>query len=361
MPNMLQFTPADWLRIERDWKAWWAGELARPLVVIEAHAPGPDWASYSEFVTRFPPETPIAQVLDYFEPYLASTHLYGDAFPRWWPNCGPGVAAAFLGSDLEFAAGTTWFKPLNLKSLADLQPVFQPDNFWWQRVQMLTQSAVERWGGRIVIGHTDLGGTLDILASLRGSQALLLDLYDAPQEAERLARQINRLWLQYYQHQNAQVREANRGATAGWAPHWGPGTMYMLQCDLAYMISPKMFAQFVFPDLAECCAALDYAFYHLDGKGQIRHLDQLLSLERLRGIQWIPGDGAPPPEEWIPLLKRIRDAGKLCQLYVTLSGAKKIMQELGGQGFLFYLWGDAPGHIALTPQQAETVLESLLI
>jgi hypothetical protein len=61
----------------------------------------------------------------------------------------------------------------------------------------------------------------------------------------------------------------------------------------------------------------------------------LLAIERLRGIQLIPGDGAPPPEEWLPLLKRIRDAGKLCQVCVTPEGALKIARELGGKGFAF--------------------------
>ncbi len=48
----------------------------------------------------------------------------------------------------------------------------------------------------------------------------------------------------------------------------------MLQCDFAYMISPQMFERFVLPDLTACCEALEHGFYHLDGKGQIRHLSQ---------------------------------------------------------------------------------------
>ena len=59
----------------------------------------------------------------------------------------------------------------------------------------------------------------------------------------------------------------------------------------------------------------------------------LLSLGQLRGIQWIPGDGQPPPEKWLELLKKIRDAGKLCQLYVSPQGAQTIIRELGGRGF----------------------------
>jgi hypothetical protein len=107
----------------------------------------------------------------------------------------------------------------------------------------------------------------------------------------------------------------------------------MLHSDFAYRISPRMFERFVLPDLAACCEQLDHAFYHLE---------LLLSLERLRGIQWIPGDGQPPPEEWLSVLQRIRDAGKLCQLYVSPKGARTIARELGGRGFAFYILQPMP-------------------
>ena len=111
----------------------------------------------------------------------------------------------------------------------------------------------------------------------------------------------------------------------------------MLQCDFSYMISPTMFERFVLPDLAACCEHLDYAFYHLDGKGQIPHLDMLLGIDRLRGIQWIPGDGQPPAEEWLSLLNRIIDSGKLCHVYATPHTVRTIVRELGGKGFAFWI------------------------
>ena len=360
MPKFFEFTDADWARTEATWTAWWHGQLDRPLAVVEAREPdsalGESMLPW--FITEFPPEMPEADVLDRFETGLAGLELYADAFPKWWPNAGPGVVAAFLGGDLEYSPGTTWFKPLNLPGIADLRPAYLPDNFWWRRIQALTRQASERWGSRVAVGHTDLGGNLDIVASLRGSQQLLTDLYDTPGEVARLAEAVTPLWLRYYDELRALQAAAHRG-TSGWGPHWAPGTMYMLQCDFSYMISPKMFKTYVLPDLAACCAALDYAFYHLDGKGEIPHLDHLLGLDRLRGIQWIPGDGAPPPEDWLPLLKRIRDAGKLCQVYVTPAGALKIVRELGGRGFLFFLWGeggDGESHPTLTVREAEAFL-----
>jgi hypothetical protein len=79
----------------------------------------------------------------------------------------------------------------------------------------------------------------------------------------------------------------------------------------------------------------------------------LLSLKDLDGIQWVSGDGAPPPEEWLPLLSRIRAGGKLCQLYVTPEGARKVVRELGGRGFAFYITEP------LYPRDAQALLAEL--
>jgi hypothetical protein len=111
---------------------------------------------------------------------------------------------------------------------------------------------------------------------------------DHPQEVDRLVKDITALWLRYYHELDSIIRPTCRG-TSAWAPLWTTGRTYMLQSDFCYMISPAMFEHFVLPDLTAICRELDYAFYHLDGKGEIPHLDMLLSIDRLRGIQWIPG------------------------------------------------------------------------
>ena len=110
----------------------------------------------------------------------------------------------------------------------------------------MTSALVERFGSNLVVSHTDLGGNLDILASFRGTQDLLFDLVDCPEEVDRLTRAITELWLRYYDEQHALMLPACRG-TSSWAPIWSQGKTYMLQSDFAYMISPAMFERFVFP------------------------------------------------------------------------------------------------------------------
>jgi 5-methyltetrahydrofolate--homocysteine methyltransferase len=51
-------------------------------------------------------------------------------------------------------------------------------------------------------------------------------------------------------------------------------------------------------------------FYHLDGKGELPHLDQLLAIEELAGVQWVPGEGSPPLQEWPEVLNKIADSDK---------------------------------------------------
>jgi hypothetical protein len=335
----VQFHDEDWARVEAAWTAWWAGELDRPLVMIEGLEPLPGVTfetPWGVLASSFPLNQPADEVLDYYQIRLEAMRYCGDAWPKWWPNFGPGIAAGFLGARVNTEKDTTWFEPVQEVPIADLDLALDPENAWWQRVRELTCHALERWGNRICVGFTDLGGNLDILASLLTTERLLFDVTDHPPEVVRLANSLTRLWIRYYDKLHALIEPAGRGTTP-WAAIWSPARCYMLQSDFAYMISPRMFERFVLPDLAACCEHLDHAFYHLDGVGQIRHLDLLLSLERLRGIQWIPGDGQPPPEAWLDVLKRIREAGKLCQLYVSPEGAHTIVRQLGGRGFAFYI------------------------
>lgn len=89
----------------------------------------------------------------------------------------------------------------------------------------------------------------------------------------------------------------------------------MLQCDFAYMIGTDMFDDLVRPELAATCRNLDHAFYHLDGEGQLPHLDSMLAIDALKGIQWIPGNGKPPVEDYPQVVKKVLDAGKRYQFF----------------------------------------------
>jgi len=107
-----------------------------------------------------------------------------------------------------------------------------------------------------------------------------------------------------------------------------------LQSDSSCLISPKDFNELILPSIEQQTEWIGRTMYHLDGPDAIRHLDSLLSLPKLSGIQWIPGAGSPPMSEWIPLLKRIQKAGKLQHLICQKGEVRKLLRELEPEGIL---------------------------
>lgn len=60
---------------------------------------------------------------------------------------------------------------------------FDPQNRYWKLIQELTRRALDVAQGDFVVGLSDLGGDLDILASLRGEERLAFHIR-AKSEAE---------------------------------------------------------------------------------------------------------------------------------------------------------------------------------
>jgi len=68
----------------------------------------------------------------------------------------------------------------------------------------------------------------------------------------------------------------------------------------------------------------------------ICHLDQLLAMDRLDGIQWVVGAGNPGPvdERWYPMYEKIQAAGKVLMLagMGTAENALEICRHFSPKG-----------------------------
>lgn len=330
----LDFNMERWARIREDSNAWWAGQLDRPLIqfVIDGNDPGrpkPDLPLYA-YQAFYDLSIPVEAIIDRIDYDLSCKRFLGDAFPAFWPNFGPGVVAAFLGAKLETSLKnqTVWFRPAHEDEIGNLSLQYDPDNIWFNRIESLCKAAVQRWEGSVQIGMTDLGGNLDILSVFRPGGKLILDLYDSPDRVKELTWSAHQLWWRYFDEFNSIIQPCNPGYST-WAGLFSSETHYMLQCDFAYMIGPDMFDEFVKPELEASCKRLKNAFYHLDGPGQLPHLDSLLRIDELKGIQWVPGEGAPACKHWPEVYRKIRDAGKLIQVFGDPETLDAIADQLG--------------------------------
>lgn len=312
----LEFPVERWPKIIEDTKKWWDGTLDRPL--IQARLKKNVKTDFHFFQSFYPLDVPVEKVIDECEQYLNSFEYFGDAFPHFFPNFGAGVIAAFLGASLTNGENTVWFHPPEDKEVKDIHFEYDPENKWFLRVKDVISAGLERWNGNVQIGMTDLGGNLDILSTFRPGEKLLLDLYDYPDEVERLTWESHEIWWRYFRYFENLTEGKNHGYST-WAMILSDKPHYMLQCDFCYMIGPDMFERFVKPELKACCDKLTNAFFHLDGPGQLAHLDSILEIESLKGIQWIPGAGSPGLTEWPEVFRKISDSGKKIQLLSHLS------------------------------------------
>jgi len=298
------------------YEKWWDGDLGRPLIPIvltglesNRELPKYKYESQKSFGNT---EISPAEFVDAADYALSTMEFLGDSYPRFNGDySGPGVIAAFLGADVGMSNGNIWFSAEKELPIEEIHFEYKEDNFWLQRIMAIMTEAKRRWGKSVVIGMPDLGGVLDILATFRGTENLLVDLYESPGEVKRLVNEIKGLWHRYF---NELLPFLNDGLNTDWGGILSKNRIYMMQSDFCYMLSPDMFEEFALGELTETCALLDRGCYHLDGVGQIAFIDRLIETAKMNLIQWIPGDGQYAMQDWFELYSKILDTGTHLQI-----------------------------------------------
>jgi len=276
-----------------------------------------------------------------------NTIYYADAFPSMFVNYGPGCLSAMLGGTYKWANSTVWFE--NEPVITDWgnppAPMLRRDRAIYRMVDALTEQflAAGEDGRKFYTSLSDIGGTYDILASLRGTENLLLDLVDHPGEVQAYVKRLQPVWMEYF-NQYANRLIARQGCVTNWMPIWSETPWYPLQCDFSAMISPEMFGEFILPDLRWQTERMDRSVYHLDGPGELPHVKHLLSLTRLNAIQWTAGDGNESlgNPRWFGLYEEIQAAGKgLVLLGVPPEELENLLRHVSTKGLYIACGGDA--------------------
>jgi hypothetical protein len=325
-PVELAFKP-DAAEAQNRMRAYWQRELVdRACVSVRAPKDGAVVPRRSLIVAE---DFDLPAGVDLFESWAAGMFFGGEAMPALMPNYGPDQWAGFLGAALTMAPekDTSWVEPLARDWSAMPPLTIDPDNRWWKAIVDLTRLAAARCQGKFILSTIDTHSNLDCLSALRSPGQLCMDLIERPQAVSEALKQIDALYRPVYDTVFQAGRMAELGSTS-WLDMWSEGRTQAVQCDFCCMISPQHFRQFALPSLELEMACLDHAVYHMDGPGQIRHLDDLLATANLHTIQWVPGAGQPSAPAWLELLHRIQKAGKSVQVIVSIDELKAVYAHL---------------------------------
>lgn len=271
---------------------------------------------------------------------LANSCFPGDILPITAPDLGPGSLCVHLGAEPDFSRpDTIWFHP----AFADVEDVeeigelrFTGEDPWWKFTEAYIKEIRQLSQGRYVVGFPDLCNDMDILASLRDPNNLLMDMIEEPDWVEQKLKEINVAFKEVYSRIHDLVDPDRTLGTASRSFFiWSPGKTGKFQCDTSVMFSEEMFERFVTPRLTELCDWVDYPFYHLDGTDAMRHLDQLLSIKSLKAIEWTPEAGKPGGADpcWYPMYRKILEAGKSVQIiYLEPEEVPGLLNAIGTNG-----------------------------
>jgi len=350
----------DWNAVKERYDAWWEGRLDRgPILKVfvparvgppaapedTPYAVDPQWfedAQWEALKYGMAPSplyvgldnatpasdlkrywTDIPSRLQLYRRCVSRANLYGDAFRLFFPDFGSTMVASFLNDREEPHYGNRsivndYSTPLG--SLQEVEALLKkpPPSRWWGFCQDFIIQALNCLGPNVAIAFPNLGGALDILASLRGTQQMLMDLVLEPEMVKRVEMAISHVWRRCYEDLYRLLTHAGQQGTTSWVGMWSSKRSFPIQCDIAVMISPDMFQEFAVPSLRLQAGALEHCIFHFHHEGSRSRpiLDHLLDMEEVQAIQWSIGVEDPPDGDpsWLPIYRRITERGKGLEL-----------------------------------------------
>ena len=338
-------TKPDLAEVLARFEAWWTGEpLERPLVTIEvepARPPKEPGKWHGSFRERW---MDAEYVLGCVEARIQNGVFLGETVPVYMPFLGPEVCATLFGAELEFKDEETSYSVPPVKHVRDvlaMEPAFS--GVYWEKIQQLTDMSLERGRGRWITGVTDLHTNGDLLAALRDPQELCVDCAEDLEGVRLACEHVTDWFASIFDDLYARIAAAGQPCTT-WTPALAMTPWYTISCDFMCMISPSMFRTAILPSICREIEHMTYSLFHLDGPGALRHLDALLELDELDGIQWVYGAGAGPASRWIDVYRRVQQAGKCLQIvgYYGLDEFREVAPYLKPQGLWFWPIGSFP-------------------
>ena len=352
MSMSLEYKP-DWEETKARYRVWWEhGYFGRcALAVTATRDDPPDGAPPP------PAESPeqkwydldwISRDRDY---HFRRTYFGGEALPVW--NAGySGVSGipTMLGCPIDVDMDTGWNDPIlvgqDALDVGDIR-IDETSRAYTFALDMLRRAAHESREKSIPsIGA--FGGGGDTLAALRGTQQLLIDCIERPDQVRAAEELLMDMWMEFYDRCYAIIQERAEGSTC-WFSLWSPGRFYAAQNDFSYNISPSMFQDIFLPSIRRQTESLDHSVYHVDGVNAFQHVDALCGLPRLQAIQIAPGAGSPSPLHYADVLKKVQAAGKNLHITISPDEVEPALAVLSARGLFIQTWTE-------TQTQAEELL-----
>ena len=323
-------------------EAWWHRQVIdRPPININVKPERPIRWPRKKHATLRDRWMDVEYAVDCAEAVAAGGVFLAENFPKFDPGVGPELCATVFGCDLEFTPESSFSIPIAASSREILSLKPDLDTPYWNNIREKTDLSLERGRGKWITAMPDLHTNGDLVAAIRNPQDLCLDLADDLESVRAACDYVNEVsYALMFEDLWTRIKAAGQPCTS-WTPCLHDGPSYPVSCDFICMISPVMFQATILPALYGEIKYLDHSIYHLDGPDALKHLDALLALPELDGIQWVFGAGNGPARRWIDVYKKVQAAGKCVQVLADdMADAKAVAAHVKPEGVWFQVGGE---------------------
>ncbi len=300
----------DFSDVQINWQKFWDGTLDRPILLAICPKENTEPVPNPPFGAAF--TQGIEPVVDQTLRWAEKHEFLGDTVPYVRPSLIIDLMPALLGAEIISAAGgdriDTHAQPF-VQDLNSAEIRFQRDSEWWEKWCRLAECITAKCSGKMIPGSAQCWyNNLDTLAAIRGNTQLLMDFYDNPEGIHCCMKQIIQAHREAVEESNQMFAIDQWGSVTGHG-FYHTGKTAVPQCDFGFNIGKEHFDEFGLPYLRDEVNMLDDAEYHLDGPGNITHLESIVSIEKIKVIQWVSGAGNEN-KDWTSLYEQINEFGK---------------------------------------------------
>lgn len=264
---------------------------------------------------------------------LENTFLGGETLPIIFQNYGTSGHCNYFGAVPTYGNDTIWFDPV-WSDLSEAEHSYTEERL--KKHLEITKYLTEHAEDSYFIGMPDSSGTIDALGHLYGTENVLMDMLSDPDAVKKAIKILDDGWIKTNEMFYQVTEKLNQGGAHAWMHVLAPGRVAHMQCDMSVMFSKEMYGEFVVDELAHQMEWLEYPVYHFDGIEQEKHLDYILGFEKLKAIQWTHVAGQPSASHFIPILKRIQDAGKCLIVMAPPEDVAPLLENLSGKGLYIH-------------------------
>lgn len=275
-----------------------------------------------------------------------NTYYGGDSYPYYLPDLGYDAATAMLGLKTVANEASSWAVHQD-KELSEFQEFpYDPQNPLYQQlcraVEYYVNDAHNAETGEIdyIVGMVPFNTLFDGLSSLIGPDRLCLELIDHPEEVHRVARGHFELFKKVYTDMEKLTLRYQHGST-NWLGVYSDIPWYYISNDFIVMLSEDFFEEFIMETLLETVKFHPRTLFHLDGENAVRHLDALVNIDGLNGIQVQATPFRQSAEFWVPYLKKIQVHGKNAWIEARhMEDLQYLVRNLEPEGLFIKTWAD---------------------